>query len=47
MVSAAGGSAGAAGGAEPFAAEAAFIMEMLLLVDATNGFNNLSKLSML
>ena len=33
--------------AEPFAAEATVIREMLLLVDAANGFNNLGKLSML
>ena len=33
--------------AEPLAAKATAIMEMLLLVDAANGFNNLGKLSML
>ena len=33
--------------AEPYAAEAAFVMEMLQLVDAANGFNNGSKFSML
>ena len=33
--------------AEPFYAEATFVMEILLLVDAANGFNNLSKIVML